>query len=232
MKRLAIIFLLVLHTAIMQAQVLREIGDSFRNKPKIFFNFTQYNSFINKQPANISGLKAGLEFNGKVRLGVGYGWLYSDIVDRIIIDKNDLSYTTNGQLKFDFISTSFEYEFYSNYPWHISVPLVVGTGGAHYEYVDRHTRVRTNTKNFPIVLFEPTVNAQYNIIDWVGISGGLGYRVAMNASRDLKNNFSSPIYVIQLKIFFDEIYRQVFGPGHSSSPGPLTPKGGIEQPTP
>jgi len=227
MKSLAIIILFVLHTAIMQAQVLREIGDSFKKKPKFFFNFTQYNSFINKQSANISGLKAGLEFNEKVRLGLGYGWLYSDIVDRIIIDKNDLSYTTNGQLKFNFVSTSFEYEFYSNYPWHISVPLVVGAGGAHYEYVDRLSRERTKTKNFPVVLFEPTVNAQYNIIDWVGISGGLGYRVAMNASRELKNNFSSPIYVIQLKIFFDEIYRDLVGPGRGPSPSPLTPEGGI-----
>jgi hypothetical protein len=223
MKRLAFILALVLNSIVMEAQILEEIGESFRKKPKFFFNFTQYNSFINKQPANVSGIKAGLEFNDKVRLGVGYGWLNSDIVDRIDITKNDLSYQTNGQLKFNFVSTSFEYEFYSNYPWHISVPLVVGAGGAHYEYIDRMTKERTNTNNFPVVLFEPTINAQYNIIDWVGVSGGLGYRFTMNATMDLKRNFCSPIYVIQLKIFFDEIYRDLF------PNGPLTPKGGKKQ---
>ena len=209
MKRLSLSFILVLFAVVVQAQILEEIRGSFREKPKFFFNFTQYNSFINRQSANISGIKAGLEFNEKVRLGVGYGWLNSDIVDKILIEKNDLTYQTNGQLKFNFISTSFEYEFYTNDSWHLSVPLVVGAGGAHYEYIDRITKDRTSTKNSPIVLFEPTVNAQYNIISWVGISGGLGYRFAVNA-KDYRKNFSSPIYVIQLKIFFDEIYRDVF----------------------
>ena len=82
MKRLAVILLFVLYTAVTQAQVIKEIGESFRKKPKFFFNFTQYNSFINSQSANVSGIKAGLEFNEKVRLGVGYGWLNSDIVDK------------------------------------------------------------------------------------------------------------------------------------------------------
>jgi len=213
MKRLSLCLIFVFYAVAMRAQILGEIGESFRTKPKIFFNFTQYNSFINRQSANISGIKAGLEFNKKVRLGLGYGWLNSDIVDKIAIDKNDLSYTTNGQLKFNFISTSFEYEFYTNDSWHLSVPLVFGSGGAHYEYIDRLTRERTSTKDFPIVLFEPTVNAQYNIIDWVGVSGGLGYRFALNASKDYKKNFNSPIYVISLKILFDEIYRDVFPNG-------------------
>jgi len=213
MKRLSLSLFLVLFAVLVQAQVLEEIRGSFRKKPKFFFNFTQYNSFINRQSANISGIKAGLEFNEKVRLGLGYGWLNSDIVDKIVIDKNDMSYQTNGQLKFNFISTSFEYEFYTNDSWHLSVPLVVGAGGAHYEYIDRITKDRTATKNSHIVLFEPTVNAQYNIINWVGISGGLGYRFALNASKDYRKNFSSPIYVIQLKIFFDEIYRDLFPNG-------------------
>ncbi len=213
MKGVSLSLLLVTYAMIIQAQITDEISQSFRTKPKFFFNFTQYNSFINRQSANISGIKAGLEFNKKVRLGIGYGWLNSDIVDKIAIDKNDLAYQTNGQLKFNFISTSFEYEFYTNDSWHLSVPLVIGAGGAHYEYIDRLTKNRTSTKNFPVVLFEPTVNAQYNIIDWVGVSAGLGYRVAVNASKDYRKNFGSPIYNIQLKIFFDEIYREMFPNG-------------------
>lgn len=200
-------------TTLVQAQILNEIGESFRKKPKFFFNFTQYNSFINRESANVSGIKAGLEFNEKTRLAVGYSWLYSDIVDRISISKNDVTYQTNGQLRFNYVNTSFEYEFYSDYPWHVSLPLVVGIGGAHYEYIDRISKERTKTDNFPVVLFEPSVNAQYNIIDWVGVAGGLGYRLALNSSRDFKKNFNSPIYVIQLKFFFDAIYKEVFPNG-------------------
>ena len=213
MKRIAALLIIILGASFANAQMMDEIGQSFRKRPKFFFNFTQYNSVINRESANVSGIRAGLEFNEKVRLALGYSWLYSDIVDRINVNRNDLSYQTNGQLKFNYLNTTFEYEFYSSYPWHISVPLTVGAGGAHYEYIDRFTKVRTKTENFPVVLFEPAVNAQYNIIDWVGISGGLGYRVALNASRDFKKNFNSPIYIIQLKFFFDEIYKEVFPNG-------------------
>ena len=209
---LSVVFLMLCAVTI-RAQVLDEIGESFKKKPKFFFNFTQYNSFINKETANVSGIRAGLEFNEKVRLAAGYSWLYSDIVDKIEVTRNDVSYTTNGQLKFNYFHTSFDYEFYSDYPWHISVPLVVGAGGAHYEYIDRVTGERTTTANFPVVLFEPSINAQYNIIDWVGISGGLGYRVALNSSKEFKKNFNSPIYVIQLKFFFNELYKEIFPNG-------------------
>ncbi len=219
MKRLFFTILaLLLFGSAVHAQWLDNIGEAFRKKPKFFFNFTQYNSFINSESANVSGIRAGLDFNEKVRIGAGYSWLYSDIVDKINVGKNDVSYQTNGQLKFNYVHTSFEYEVYSDYPWHISVPLVVGAGGAHYEYMDRFSRERTKTANFPVVLFEPSVNAQYNIIDWVGISGGLGYRVALNASKELKKNFNSPIYVIQLKFFFNEIYKEVFPNGWRAKP--------------
>lgn len=213
MKRLAVILFFAFTGTTLHAQLLDSISASFKKKPKVFFNFTQHNSFINRESANVSGLRAGLEFNDKVRLAVGYSWLYSDIVDKIEVNRNDLSYQTNGQLKFRYINTSFEYEFYNHYPWHISLPLVLGGGGAHYEYIDRATGARSETGNFPVVLLEPSVNAQYNIIDWVGISGGLGYRVALNASKDFKKNFNSPIYVLQLKIFFDAVYREVFPHG-------------------
>lgn len=218
MKRPIAIFLFLLFSTAVHAQWLDGIGESFRKKPKFFFNFTQYNSFINRETANVSGIRAGLEFNEKARVAIGYSWLYSDIVDRIDVSKNDVSYQTNGQLKFNYVNTSFEYEVYSDYPWHISIPLVVGAGGAHYEYVDRFTKERTKTSNSTVVLFEPSVNAQYNIIDWVGISGGLGYRVALNASKEFKKNLNSPIYVIQLKFFFDEIYKEVFPNGLKRKP--------------
>jgi hypothetical protein len=162
MKRPVLLFFLVLCAAATHAQLLNQIGKSFSKKPKFFFNFTQYNSFINRESANVSGIRAGLEFNDKVRVAVGYSWLYSDIVDRIDISSNDVYYQTNGQLKFNYINYSLEYEFYSSYPWHISVPLVVGAGRAHYEYIDRFTRGRTATSGFSVVLLEPSVNAQYN----------------------------------------------------------------------
>lgn len=218
MKRPAVLLFFLFFTSFVQAQWLEEVGESFRKKPKFFFNFTQYNSFINRETANVSGIRAGLEFNEKVRIAVGYSWLYSDIVDKINVSRNDLSYQTNGQLKFNYINTSFEYEVYSDYPWHISIPLVVGAGGAHYEYVDRFSNERIKTSGSTVVLFEPSVNAQYNIIDWVGISGGLGYRVALNASSEFKKNLNSPIYVIQLKFFFNEIYKEVFPNGLKRKP--------------
>ncbi|MCW5918764.1 MAG: hypothetical protein KIS71_03175, partial [Bacteroidetes bacterium] len=60
------------------------------------------------------------------------------------------------------------------------------------------------------ILFEPAITGHYKLIRWVGIGFGVGYRVMLKNNKQLKDNLSSPIYILRLKIFVDEIYRTVF----------------------
>lgn len=214
MKRLSVLLLLLAQLTQVKAQFLSEFGHSFTHKPRFFFNFTQYNSFISHETANVSGIRAGLEFNKKVRLGVGYSWLYSEIVDHIGVNPGDDSYQTNGELKFRYVNTMVEYELYDKFPWQIAVPMQIGVGNSYYEYLDRTTKERLTTPKFMVVLAEPSLTAQYSIFDWVAVAGGLGFRVALNSTKDFKKDFNSPIYVLKLKFSFDEIMKDVFPEGN------------------
>jgi hypothetical protein len=211
MKKFVFLCILVSCQYFASAQVLDSICKSFQYKPKFFFSFTQFNSFVSSEPANITGLRAGLEYNKTVRIGLGYSWLSSQIVDLIARPSPELTNDmTNGLLKFRYCNASFEYIFLNKNQWLLTLPLQIGIGSAHYEYLRSVDKKRVTTEGHLVTLFEPSITAQYSILDWVGVTGGFGYRKSLTSTRELKKDFDSPIYVLKLKIFFDVIYNDFF----------------------
>ena len=51
----------------------------------------------------------------------------------------------------------------------------------------------------------------YKIIKWVGIGTGVGYRLILFKNGGIKENFSSPVYVIKLKVYLGAIVRSITG---------------------
>ncbi|MBK7850761.1 MAG: hypothetical protein IPJ66_06335 [Bacteroidetes bacterium] len=100
-----------------KAQVLDTLYASLEKRPKFFINLQNYYGFISKDFANFTGLKFGLSYNKRVRFGFGVAGLDAgSVVSEIEIEEDTLSYTTNGELKFSFISASAEYIFIINIP--------------------------------------------------------------------------------------------------------------------
>ena len=62
-----------------QPQLFRDINKHLEQKPKLSFSFDSRNTFIVGQNANIFGLRAGLDFNGRVRIGLGLQGLTTPI---------------------------------------------------------------------------------------------------------------------------------------------------------
>ena len=192
------------------AQLFDTIASSFNYKPKFVFKFDTRNSFITAQKAKIFGIKIGFEYNETVKLGIGFNSLLTEIYTskRINYGLNEID-TVKAQLKFVYVSPYFEYVFYRNKKWEHSIPIQVGFGNSRYEYKKRDgTLIRENYK--PIILYEPAMTTQYKILPWVGIGVGLGYRVLLLRNKDINVNFSSPIYVIKLKLFLGDLYKSVF----------------------
>ena len=48
------------------------------------------------------------------------------------------------------------------------------------------------------------------IVKWVGVGFGVGYRIMLLNNPDIPDKLSSPLYVLRLKIFLDEVYRSIF----------------------
>lgn len=198
-----------------KAQVLDTLYASLEKRPKFFINLQNYYGFISKDFANFTGLKFGLSYNKRVRFGFGVAGLDAgSVVSEIEIEEDTLSYTTNGELKFSFISASAEYIFYHQYPWQFSlIPYNLGVGTASYEYIRRSDRQRVSTPSETVIIFQPELTGQYSIFRWIGIGTSFGYRKTLYSSKNIRENFNSPTFSVGLKLFMDEIYKMVFPHG-------------------
>jgi hypothetical protein len=213
-SRLSLLLLgLVLHlSSSSDAQVLDTMRYSLRQKPKLFFNFVPFNSYISSNVANFSGIRTGLNYNKRFKFGIGYfGLTNSSVVSDVTIEDDGLPYTTSGELNFHFFSLTAEYIFYHQDPWQFSfIPLQAGIGRASYDYIRRSENRRVATKGEMIFLIHPDFNAQYSVLNWLGLGTSLGYRVSLNGSKKVQEDFNSPTFSLTLKVFVDELYKMAF----------------------
>ena len=173
----------------------------FTSEPKFNIRLDSRNSFITTQSVKLLGLKAGLEFGGRLRLGLGYYWLASHISEDITLpNKQNGLDTFPGRLKFRYLAYYIEYAFYQNRNWEFSVPFQIGFGNSLYRYENEMGKKRSNDFG-PAVLIAPGVEANYKILPWLGFGLGIGYRIMLLNNPAIKEHFSAPIYVIKLKIY-------------------------------
>ncbi|KXK46985.1 MAG: hypothetical protein UZ10_BCD003000590 [Bacteroidetes bacterium OLB10] len=193
---------------LVQAQIGNTFAEAFEKKPKPFFQLDGYNSFVRKRGANAIGVKAGLGFNKKLRFGIGYMKLFTDVVDSIEV-KPGTYY--RGEVKSGYFTTGLEYILYDNDPWQLSFPVHLGIGNSYYDYPDGK-RTHNKALKGSIVLLEPAVTGHYKVIRWVGVGFGVGYRIMIKNNTQITDKLSSPLYVLKLKVFLDEIYKSIFEP--------------------
>ncbi|HKR03513.1 MAG TPA: hypothetical protein VJY62_02680 [Bacteroidia bacterium] len=222
LKIIAAIFFPVILSFDSKAQFFDSLSASFRTKPKIFFQFDAYNSFVSDKGASTFGYKAGVEFNNHIKFGIGYNTLTSDIVkDQIVTytipdsrPEQSITDTLPAQLVMKFVPLLFEYIFYNEDPWQISVPLNIGMGKTFWRY---YKQQKNNKGEYEEGKFDEktvvpmTINAevQYKVIKWAGVGAGLGFR-KMIKGNPADENFNSVIYSLRLRLFVDEIYKSLF----------------------
>jgi hypothetical protein len=113
-----------------------------------------------------------------------------------------------SKLRFDYGGIFFEYIFYSNPKWEMSFPLHFGFGVSRYHY--NIGEVTYQKERRFMALYEANICAQYKILYWFGVGGGIGYRLMLINDNAMDENFNAPIYTIKINIFFADIYRKYF----------------------
>ncbi len=205
--------LFALMTLPAQGQWLDTVKASFRSRPKFLFQLDTYNSFVSSESANTSGLRAGLDFNRRVRLSLGYYNLTSEIIKRKAVTDSDFGDTVNARLDMNYFPAGFEYVFYNTFPWEVSVPFNIGPGKSYFWYYRNNDGEQGRVDEKTVALAILGVGAQYKIVKWFGVGAGLGYRVMLIDNSNINENFNSVIYSLNLRIFLDEIVKTVFGHG-------------------
>ena len=193
------------------AQLVDTIKYSLHQKPKIFITLASFNTYIDRQYANIFRLKMGLSYNQRIRLGIGYSNLANNAVVSIIhVTENNYEYNTNGRLNFSFVSLSAEYFFYTSYPWQFTItPLHFGAGGANYEYINRTEHTNTFTPTETIILYQPEISAQFSIFSWLGVGATTGYRVTLYRSGKSIQHLDAPLFAVDIRLFLEDLYKTV-----------------------
>ncbi len=208
--RLLFIAFLIACSNMAHAQIFDTIRYSLKQKPRVFFQIDTYNSFVSKEPANTFGLRGGLEYNRRVRFGIGFYNLASDIVKKKLITGVFASDTVlNTKLELNFLPLSAEYIFYNKYPWEISTQAALGIGSSYFFYYNpRGEKTRIDERNIALMVIGG--GAQYKITRWLGVGSGLGFRVMLKDNSSIDESFNSIIYSLQLRIFPGAIYRAIF----------------------
>jgi hypothetical protein len=185
-------------------------------KPRFFLQYDRYNSFVSEKGANISGLKAGLEFGKKFRFGIGIYNLVSDVIEYKKLTPEQAADapadTVKAQLKMGYVPLCFEYIFYDKNRWQFGLPVHLGFGETYFNYFDKAGKTQ-RIKGQNVVLTDIVISGQFKVVKWVGLGAGIGVRMMLVDNPDINRDFNSPLYNIRLKIFLGEIYRSVFPHG-------------------
>jgi len=181
----------------------QELRDAIRTKPKLEFRLDSRNSFISRSSARVFGLKLGLQFDEKLSFGIGYNTLLSDINSEV----NYLGVKSNAKLKFYHVSPYVEYVFYRDDKWELSIPIQFGFGSSYLELGNLNNDNQLN-KRF-IISYEPAITFQYRLAKYFGVGLGIGYRLMIKPNNAIDEQFTSPVYLLKFRIYFQEIIQDI-----------------------
>lgn len=188
------------------------LGDSlrhyFQEEGKFIIRIDTRNSFITGRTAQIRGIKAGISYGDRLSIGIGYNWLKKGFDQNLNLGPDDNQYSVNSQLHFMFISPFAEYVFYVKRGFSVAIPIQIGLGTSWLSYNDiAGNKARTDRKF--IMLYEPAMTVEQKFLKYFAVGGGIGYRLMLKNNKEVDARFTSPIYLIRLRILFLEIYNNI-----------------------
>lgn len=203
---------------ICHSQVVDSVSFSFQKKPRFFIGGASKSTFISGYRSPILTIRAGLDFDHRIRIGAGLSMLKLSpyepgrdnspfYLDKTVTDTAG-TYTIHPELLFRYVNVYAEYIYYKSGKWQFSIPIQFGIGGSSYSYTFNGENIRESKQT--ILLYEPAVSGHYKITKWFGAGLDVGYRLMLINNKNIGSKFNSPVYDIKVIVFWGEIYRKVF----------------------
>jgi len=188
-----------------KAQFLDTFKVFLRSKPGIDARLESRYSFFSNVATQVSGVRLGLSFRRKLRVGIGYSWLNGNVSDKIKkLSPTGSPLLLNNYLKFGYLCYYADFVFYKNKRWQLSVPIQVGTGLAWFQYYDNGQTVKSN-KHF-LLIYEPGISIQFKAFKWCGLGLDIGYRFALKNTHNVGDKLNSLTVAPKLLIWFDQLF--------------------------
>lgn len=205
-NRLLITFLVILGSiSNMHAQYFEEeIKNALDTEPRFIAYLDSRGAFISTNGVRVFGLKAGLQYAEKLTFGIGYNQLSSQYVNYI----QDEGLEKRVELRYWYISPFIEYTFYRDKQWELMIPVQFGIGESYYESTSNGEIINYSW----VASYEPAIAFQYRFLDVFGVGFGVGYRLMIYPNRELEERFTSPVYMLKFKVYFDDLMEKLKQP--------------------
>lgn len=180
----------------------------YQNGLKPDFSFDARRTLFEKRWIAVGGLKFGVEYRRVHRLGIGIYFLNTRIFD----DEIELELEAN-KIEYDFNYSTLYYDrvLYFDPKWEFGSTLHLGGGRIQTFYENElNPNERNRGPELDFSLAEVVVYGEYNILFWLGVSAGFGYRSVFGLEYDLGGDFSSPIFVANLRLNLLKLARSYF----------------------
>ena len=189
-----VLFMILLKT-FGYAQISDSIFSILKEKPTFFAKLDTRGSFVSNRHVRLNGIKAGLVFINKLKVGFGYSWLRTNYTPY---------YNGNHvDLKSKNFSTFIDYIFYTQNKLQLNANLQLGLGNFYYD-LDGEKVARSFA-----VFYEQSATVEYRIIKYFGIGMGVGYRLVAFNKKRINENLSSPVYIARFKLYFGDIIKAI-----------------------
>ncbi len=188
----------------------------YQNKLKPDFSFDARRTLFQKRWVLVGGLKFGAEYKRIHRFGIGVYFLNTRIFDdevEFLLEANKIEYD------FEYTTLYYDRVLYFDKNWDLGATLHLGGGRVETFYENELNPNERNVGpelNFSVA--ELVAYGEYRFLYWLGLSAGAGYRQVFGLEYDLGGDFSSVIFVVNLRLnliklatsYFDESVKDEF----------------------
>lgn len=176
------------------------------------FQFDNRNERYYETRARMNGVKIGLEFYKRVRLGFGvYG---NNNFYQINFPAAQEDHRFSGRM--NYVTTFGEAVFYRSFRWELSSSIARGRGQILLNTYDASTSIPELTRSDTISdirLYDFGAHSQFKIFPWFGLGVGVGYRTLNLPSHpELQGLFSDPYVDFKIKVFLGYAIKGIFSP--------------------
>jgi hypothetical protein len=189
----------------------------YQNKLKPDFSIDARRTLFQREWAAVMGLKFGVEYRRVHRLGIGVYFLNTRVFDEVF--EPEIPGIDKLEYEFNYSTLYYDRVLFFNRKWEFGSTLHLGGGKIRAFYrnpENQNDRIEIDSQDFSTV--ELSVYGEYNILFWLGVGLGTGYRQVLGAGSDLNSDFSNPIFVVNLQVkmfklarsFYDESAKNEF----------------------
>lgn len=171
---------------------------------RVLFNFDFRRTFVNAEPVRFYGFRLAAQRNKDIIAVGAYGLGDPYVQPGITLGPHtDVDVVTD----FDFALVSYERLLIDSKRWQVGVPLSVGLGSMRRGYRTDGGPLQPYSVN-ELVPVELSLHTDYNILYWLFVGVGGGYRYVLAAERSTTNTLSDWNYYFKVGLRAGELLKR------------------------